>query len=410
MHIGILSDPANFHTKKWACALQKAGAKVTVFSFSQDWIQGVPCVSIEPKSTINGQLTYRSYLAGGPDLFEELVRHKIDLINPINVTPFSVWGMRSGFRPMVSIAMGADILEYPSRFSELEIDPERIWNSNATKMGLLSKVQYRFKWSVFRKYIKQALEASDLITGDNLELVYAVRNWFDIPDERVKLNRWGVEPATFTTDEAKRSALRKKYGVRDWQKVVLSPRGMKPVYQGDVILDAFERLVRRGVRDLKLIMLSAGYDIPPEVDAKAIALAEQFENFHYERSLLPRQEVIDLWSIVDSFVVAPVYDGYSNALAEGRYAGAIPIVNDISAHRELLAHQKNAWMVDPFTPEHLADGIIKVMEEYEHWQGEFAPLNRAWIEAHSLLDENITSFLADCESVLRSKKVRQKRY
>ncbi|MEL6593541.1 MAG: glycosyltransferase, partial [Bacteroidota bacterium] len=245
-------------------------------------------------------------------------------------------------------------------------------------------------------------------TGDNLELVDAVRDWFGIAPERVKLNRWGIEPELFVTSEAERCALRQKYGVRDWQKVVLSPRGMKPVYQGDVILEGFERLLRRGVRDLKLIMLSAGYDIPPEVDTKALALAEQFDTFHYERSLLDRKEVLQLWSIVDSFVVAPVYDGYSNALAEGRYAGAIPILNNIPAHRELVAHQENAWMIDPFTPEHLADGIIEVMEESEHWRGVFAPRNRAWIEAHSLLDENIAAFLADCESVLRSMKQRRR--
>ncbi|MEL7341797.1 MAG: glycosyltransferase, partial [Bacteroidota bacterium] len=268
MHIGILSDPANFHTQKWARALQRAGAKITVFSFSQSHIPGVDCVSIAPKATINGQLTYGSYLAGGPDLLEQLVRHKIDLINPINVTPFSVWGMKSGFRPMVSIAMGADVLEYPPHFAELSINPERIWNSNATRIGLLNKVQYRFKWGMFRRYVQQALQASDLITGDNLELVDAVRDWFGIAPERVKLNRWGIEPELFVTSEEERCALRQKYGVRDWQKVVLSPRGMKPVYQGDLILEGFERLLRRGVRDLKLIMLSAGYDIPPEVDEK----------------------------------------------------------------------------------------------------------------------------------------------
>lgn len=400
MHIGVLSDPNNFHTQKWTQALQAAGAKVTVFSLLKGEIPGVPCVHVSPNATLNGKLNYGSYLYSGAKLREALEKHKVDLINPINITPFAVWGMKSGFKPMVSIAMGADVLEYPPHFNHEQVDHSRPWNTNELHRGLISKVQYRVKWQMFRRYVQQALEASDLITGDNLELVKAVRDWFGIPNNKVKLNRWGIEPALFEVDEATRQRLRKKYGIRDWQKVVLSPRGMKPVYQADLILEAFSLLVKRGVRDLKLIMLSAGYDIPTELDRKALQLSDQFVNFHYERSLLPREEILQLWSIVDAFISAPVYDGYSNALAEGRFAGAIPIVNAIPAHKELIQHHYNGWVIDPFQPEHLADGMLEVMEEHAYWKEHFAPVNRTWILRNSVLETNVAEFLEDCQKVL----------
>ncbi|MEO0471152.1 MAG: glycosyltransferase [Bacteroidota bacterium] len=362
MRIAVLSDPGNFHTQKWSLALKQAGADVTIFSFWESDFDAVPQVKIKPAYTVGGKITYASYLYSGKKLAKALSDHKIELINPINITPFGVWANRSGFRPMVSIAMGADILEYPPDTLQNDLDTGRIWASNSTEVSRFGQIVYSAKWRIFRKQVQEALDASDLITGDNLQLVYAVRNWFEQPEKKVRLNRWGVEEELIGATEAEQKDLREKYGIRDWQKVVVSPRGMKPVYQADVILNAFEKLLRRGTRDVKMIMLSAGYDIPPALDMRAMKLHDQFETFHYERNLLPREEVLKLWSVADAMISAPVYDGYSNALGEARYAGVIPIVNPIPANLELIDHQENGWVVNPFDASELADAILAVME------------------------------------------------
>ncbi|MDX2245517.1 MAG: glycosyltransferase [Bacteroidia bacterium] len=405
MHIGVLSDPGNFHTQKWASALQREGAKVTIFSFSDFVFDKVPCVQVLPSWTVGGKITYPSFLYSGENLRAALSKHKVDLVNPINITPYGVWAARSGFRHIVSIAMGADILEYPPQKELSGIPVSRTWASNqTTRPGAVKKIVHGLKWRVFRQEVQKALDASELITGDNQQLIYAMRDWFGVSEKKLKLNRWGVEPEMFTICETKKAEIRKKYKIRDWQKVILSPRGMKPVYQGDIILESFERLLRRGVRDAQFIMLSAGYDIPPEVDKKAKLLDSQFENFHYERGILPREEVSALWSVVDVFVNAPIYDGYSNALGEGRYAGAIPVVNDIPAHREFLQHDKNSRILKTFTPQHLADEILELIPRVEELKTKFAPVNRKWIEQHAMLDRNIRIFLRDCEKVLKQKR------
>ncbi|MEZ4828375.1 MAG: glycosyltransferase family 4 protein [Bacteroidia bacterium] len=405
MHIGVLSDPSNFHTQKWALALQRAGAKVTIFSFSDFAWDLVPCVRVRPSWTVGGNITYPSFLYSGENLRAALIKHKVDLVNPVNITPYGVWAARSGFRPMVSVAMGADILEYPPKKENSNIPVSRIWSSNQTMAGPVRKVIHGVKWRVFRQEIKAALDASALITGDNIQLVNAMREWFGINKNKLRLNRWGVEPELFSCSETQKAELRKEYKIRDWQRVILSPRGMKPVYQGDVILDAFEMLLRRGVRDAKLIMLSAGYDVPPSVDKKAKLLDSQFENFHYQQGILPREAVSSLWSVVDAFVNAPVYDGYSNALGEGRYVGAVPVVNDIPAHREILRHNHNCLMVNPFTPQHLADQLLELIPQMDAVKARFAPTNRKWMEENSLLDKNVRIFIRDCEGVLKKKKV-----
>lgn len=401
MRIAVLSEPSNFHTQKWAKALQAAGADVYIFSFSDYQLDRIPCIKIDPGIALTGRLTYASYLYTGEKLRKALEQYAIDIVNPINVTPFGVWAAKADYHPIVSIAMGADILEYPPDNIPSKIPTSRLWSSNDFVLpGPLKKVAHGVKSRIFRNQVKEALEKSELVTGDNLELVHAVQNWFDVPAEKVKLNRWGIEEELFQTTPEKLSFLRRKYQIKNWQKVVLSPRGMKPVYQGDIILEAFELLLRRGVRDLKMIMLSAGYDIPPEIDRKALELAQVFPNFHYERSLVPREEMCELWSLVDMFISVPVYDGYSNSLSEGRYAGAIPIVNDIPAHRELIEHEVNAWVVDPLTAPNLADNILQVFSNLKDLKDRFREPNRQWIESNASLKTNIRNFLKDCESLL----------
>ncbi len=394
MHIAILCDPASFHTQKWSQALKRNGAKVTVFSFSDAKIEGIECVKIKPAFTLGGRLTYLSFMYSGKALKKALQAHQVDVLNPINVTPYGVWAVRSGFRPIAMVSMGADILEYPP---QAEDSPYATW-TNREQPGFQARILNRLKYHFYRHHVKKALDASAFVTGDNLELVNSVINWFDIPREKVHLNRWGVEENLFHPEEARLEELRKKYGIKKGQKVVLSPRGMKPIYQGEVILNAFEKLVT-AFPEVKFIMFSAGYEVSGSVMEKAIRLGKEHNNFYYEFGLIPREEVIELWDLVDMFVSAPLYDGYSNAVAEGRYGGAIPIVNAIPGNLEILEHEKTGYFVDPFTSENLEQAISHLLADVDVYKKRFHEISLPWILAHSELNANIRTFIKLCEKV-----------
>ena len=392
MHIAVLCDPASFHTQKWAQALQRNGAEVTVFSFSDEKIEGVRCVKIKPWG---GRLTFAAFRRSGPRLKQALLKHKVDVLNPINITPYGVWAARSGFRPLAAVSMGADILEYPPARSAA---PDVAW-MQTDPPGFVGKVANRFRHRYFRKLVKEALDVASFVTGDNLVLVHAVRDWFGIAEDKLQLNRWGVEPPLFEVSEAEKESLRKQFEIEPGQPVVLSPRGMKPIYQGELILDAFAKLLEEG-RTEKFIMLSAGYAISKAVRKRSAELSERFPNFHYEADVIPRERVLQLWSLVDTFISAPVYDGYSNALAEGRYAGAVALVNAIPGNLEVVEHDVHGLVVDPFIANNLTVDLRYTLNNLEALKARFAPVNKTWIEANSVMDVNIKRFLERCEELL----------
>lgn len=400
MRIAILASPTNFHTQKWAQGLLRAGAKVYVFSFESGKIPGTTCVQLTPSFTFRGNFTYLSYIYGGYQLRQALVAHQIDLLNPINITPFGVWGKQSGFRPMVSLAMGADILEYPPRLGDRDIPLDRIYDSHRlTLPGKANQWLYSLKWRYFRRHIHAALHHSDYVLGDNLQLTQAVANWFDMPPERVQLNRWGIEPALFQSSTDLIHRLRQRYGLREGEALILSPRGLKPVYQGDVILQGFAQLLAQGFTHAKLMVLSAGYGVPASLDQQASALMDQYPTFIYEPDLITREEMAALWTLTDAFVVAPVYDGYSNALSEGRYIGAVPFVNDIPAHQEIMQPETHGIFVHPFSAAHLATAIRTYWSEHSERHVSMAQANRRWIMENALFEANMKAFVSLAEKV-----------
>ncbi|TAE51230.1 MAG: hypothetical protein EAZ89_10530, partial [Bacteroidetes bacterium] len=371
MHIGVLADPAHFHTRKWVKGLQQAGAQVTVFSFSASQSDQCRCVRIVPSAAPGGRLTYASFLLSGSQLRKALIRERIDILNPIDITPYGVWAARSGFGPIAAIAMGADILEYPPRRSQRIAPAHRLWSSERSRET--SPFSDWTRWLFFRNMVSYALGRAALVSGDNLQLTHALRDWFQVPESKILLNRWGIEPELFVPDPARQAWLRMQMGIQPGDRVVLAPRGLRPVYQGDVILEGLSKWLASDDFRAKVIVLGAGYAAPAETRTAAMQLALRDARFHLETEALAREDMCQLWLMTDLFINAPVYDGYSNALSEGRYVGALPLLNDIPAHREILEFGTHALCADPFTAEQLAAILPDTLRNMDAWKARVAP-------------------------------------
>jgi glycosyltransferase involved in cell wall biosynthesis len=398
MHIGVVAETDSFHTEKWVQALLAAGVEVTVFSLSPKAIPGVRCVHVPPRFTRGGRLTYLSYLGSGDRLRAALLAHRVDVVNPINITPHGAWARRARVHPMVMVSMGADILEYPPQRS-LRTAAARSWDSHTLAANAWTRWRYALKWPIFRHEVSRALAAAAFITGDNQQLTQAMEAWFGVPPHKTYLHRWGIDEQLFVPDPLVQATLREQFGIAPGQRVVLSPRGLKPIYQGDLVLAAYAQLLEEGLPGVKLIAL-ATYDVPPDLDRQARTLMARYPAFHYQQARMPRTHVAQLWQLTDAFVNIPVYDGFSNALCEGRYVGAVPILQDIPAHREVAEAGRHAIYVDPLTPSTLAATIRRVLAQQDQIQPDMAAANRHWILEHAHLGRNMQAFLDRCASLM----------
>lgn len=392
MHIAILSSPANFHTQKWAESLQAAGNKVSVFSFDDHDFspQDIQNVRVTATFAYKGKATYLSYL-DGRKLKKLLFAHKIDLVLAINATPFGVWAAKTNFHPCVIFAVGADILEYAKDKKEQTIYN---WNSKEfAKDSFFSKLKHTCTKPIFQHQVAQALQFADGVMADNEVLTKAIHSFFHVPLHKIHLNRGGIEPELFLPDAEILAELKIHFKIPENATVILSPRGMKPAYQPHIVIDAFEALLaENSLPNAYFIMLSAGYDIPKSLEIKGEIMMQKYSHFFFEKNVLSRQKISQLWHLVEVFISAPVYDGYSASLAEGRYLGLIPVVNKIPANTEILAHQENAWFVVPYTAENLASALKEIMLGKEFWKKKFAQNNEKWIAENSIMPKSVKAF------------------
>lgn len=402
MRIGLLSEPSNFHTRKWAENLSKSGAEVIIFSFeAYPNFEGVQCVQITPPLTYKNKENALSYLLSGKRLRKALNTWKIDIVFAINVTPFGIWVLNSGFSPFICFAIGADILEFPPDFYKLSDLNSRGWSNQKLELSFVSGVIKKIRYHYYRYWVSKVLRSASLILGDNYVLTDAIQQWFNIPEIAVRMVRGGVEPELFNVSQDLLNATKKNFRIPENKIIVLIPRGMKLIYQTDIILKGVMKFLDTGAGNVYFIILSSSYETPEEVAILIRELENKYpESVFFQETLIDRKAMYPLWCLTDIFISAPIYDGYSAVVAEGRYAGAIPVVNDTPATRELLTDDKDAWIVSPFTPENLLSALLALTNNLEAYKLRFSKKNKQWIQEHSLMQDSVKLLIKECENIL----------
>lgn len=375
MRIAVIGPPADLHLRRWGEALREAGAEVLFIGIERAPPDLQPYLSVGDPVEIPRWI---DFFARRHRLREILLQEKVDLAHPIHLTPSGVWVWSSGFRPYVPFAMGADVLEY----SPYPPPIERTWALQNSSPTLLRKILIHLRRRLLPPFLAATLRHSLFAMGDNYDICFT-KKFF------VK-NKKYIELPT---------GIRLGNGQQAERRLILAPRGATLLYQADIILEGYEAYLRSG-GSLPLYLLAGAYPPHPAIYQKAQRLKNDFPDlFFFFQKSISKKEIERLWSQTLAFISAPVYDGYSYAVAEGRGWGALPIVNAIPAHLEILTHGYNALFVEPFTPDKLAETLHRVeqlRQEAPFWQ---AP-NTLWIRRFSDLVENVKLFLNLVESAL----------
>ena len=226
MKICLLANAASVHTRRWIDPLLDRGYHIHVVSYAPvaDSIPGVDLVDLTKLTNVpKARFLYwawwlRRYLA---DL-------QPDVLHAHQIQAAGWLGAMSGFHPLVVSSWGSDIL----------VDPQR---------------------SIFRRtLVRLVLHASDRLIVPSQLMVQAA-NDLGYPKAKLRFIPWGVETDVFRSKPADSFATRQRLGIDPGTKVILSPRGLAPVYNQDVLLDAVQGLLSR-FPDILLLLLQFNVD------------------------------------------------------------------------------------------------------------------------------------------------------
>lgn len=385
MRIAVIGPPRDLHLQRWGKALQAAGAEVIFVGLEPEPPELRPYVCAGPPIE---RPTLLDFWRRRRALREILAEQQIAVAHPIHLTPSAVWVWASGFQPYVPFAMGADVLEYGPQAPPLS----RSWSLQGKNPRWRDYLTAYARRLLLPPLLRATLREAAFSLADNYELC-KTKKFF------VKNKKYVELPGGIALEEVEREWERVEGEVAEAlsrlrRPIVLAPRGATLLYRADVILEAFTQYLQRSSQKLALFLLAGPYPIHPTIAQQAETLEKHYpENFFFFRKVLSKKEMQVLWRASSALLSAPLYDGYSYALAEGRYAGCLPIVPALPGYLELLTHGYNAYFVEPFTAPRLAKAFHELEPLLSAPERPWASPNIQWVRRFSNLHHSAQTFL-----------------
>jgi len=255
------------------------------------------------------------------DLKRVIRKIQPDLIQagPVQTAAFLV--ALTGFRPLVTVSWGSDLL----------VDARRS------------------AW--YRRVTRYSLAHSAVLVSD-CQPVHDAAVAFGIPSERIVTFPWGVDLDHFSPHS---NTLEKPLFPPQTEKpfVLLSTRAWEPIYGLDVLARGFV-LAAHKIPELRLVMLGNG------------SLAGRLRSIFSDRGVAERvvfpgqikqNDLPRYYRNADLYLSASHSDGTSISLLEAMACGCPVLVSDIPGNRAWVEPGVQGWWFKDGDPQALADGI-----------------------------------------------------
>jgi L-malate glycosyltransferase len=235
---------------------------------------------------------------------------KPDLIHAGPIQTAAFLAVLSGFRPLVSMSWGSDLLRDAKK---------NRWYSWVTR---------------------STLRSSTVLVGD----CQAVRDCavsYGMANEKIFTFPWGIDLERFAPAPAARTvlALRERLGWQD-NFVVLSLRSWEPVYGIDVVLRGFARAVQQEPR-LRLMLMGGG-SLAPMVH-QLIRQYDLADRVHLGGQI-SQNDLPEFYHTADLYLSASHSDGSSVSLMEALGCGLPVLLSDIPPNREWVTDGEQGWL------------------------------------------------------------------
>ncbi len=285
---------------------------------------------------VGGQSPAR--FADGPRLLSGLKKvirdFKPDLIQAGPVQRSAFLAALSGFRPLVTMSWGYDLLH--------DVHNSRAWD-----------------WATRYTLKRSAAFVGDCDTIRNLAIQYGM-----VP-ERIVTFPWGANIERFTPISHLNSPnlqLRQRLGWDENKFVLLSVRSWAPLYGVDDLAKAFVKAARQHP-ELRLFMLGNG-PLAPSI-RRIFQQGDVMDQVHFPGQV-PQDKLPDYYRAADLYISTSHSDGTSISLLESLASGTPVLLSDIPGNQEWVSDPgRVGWLFRDGDVESLTNGILHAVENRE---------------------------------------------
>jgi len=259
-----------------------------------------------------------------------------DILHAHYISHYGVYGALTSFHPFIISVWGSDVLRTP-------------------------------KESRIRRYrVSYALKKADCVTTTaEFMKEYLVKN-FGSPENKIVRIPWGIDLRIFHRGYEKEvRTVKRTLGIKGGAPVILSIRHMAPQYEIESIIDTIP-YVLKSHPDATFVFIrgygSSEFENKMKLKAQKLGISSSIR--FISKIITPKEMVIYL-NMADVCISIPKYGQFGASILEGMICESIPVVSDISVHREILVNGENAFLVNPDDSRHIAEMILYCVEHPE---------------------------------------------
>ncbi len=332
---------ARYHQEVTLMGIEFAGLRVKHFTYDSVKDEKITKVYKRKNTTKKFGAGYLLYsLRTVIWLFQVLKILSVNIKNPINI----IHSQDSGYTGLAAVIAGK-ILRVPViitlhgiRYEQIESNPY----INEKLKGISLKIEHALDvFTLSRAHVVTIVSSS-------------IRNYVEEiePDSIIVSIPVAVQSKKFEFSDSKRDLLRRELGIEKDSKIIGYVGRISYEKNLNILLDSFADAIKQD-SSLKLVLVGEG---PLEFE-----LRNKTRNMHIENKVIFcgfRQDIGEVLSIFDIFVLPSIIEGTSNALLEAMTCGCAIICSNISGNRELVTNNKDALLINPNDRQGFRDAII----------------------------------------------------
>jgi glycosyltransferase involved in cell wall biosynthesis len=260
--------------------------------------------------------------------FRRLLREiKPDIIHAGAVNSAAIVGALSGFRPMLLMPWGSDILVFPD-----------------TK-GFLYRLMARY-----------IIRRSAMITCDAELVKKKILSLTPYAPDHIVIFPWGIDLHQFHPSPELRHETRTRLGI-DNSKVLVMNRTLLPVYGIDYFLRALPRVFEEEPA-ARVFLIGDG-----PLKSSLYGLVEELRlgDRVFLLGDVPNEQMPAYLNAADIYVSTSLSDGTSTSLLEAMACGLPVIVSDAPANLEWVKDGENGFVVERRNVEKIAGSILELL-------------------------------------------------
>ncbi|MGC9469402.1 MAG: glycosyltransferase family 4 protein [Anaerolineae bacterium] len=304
MRLCYIADANSIHTKRWIEPFTRGGHEIRLVSYRPNTANWQGLEALVDLTTL-GNVPKLRFLHWGIWLRRYVREQQPDILHAHQIQGAGWLGALAGYHPFVVSAWGSDVL----------IEPHK---------------------SRFRRYlVDYVLRRADCVTAPSGILYNALLD-LDVPKDRLELIPWGINTDVFSPEPKDDLVTRRQLKIDADAWVVLSPRGISPVYNHHIVIEAMETVAKH-ISNLCLVMIRYNVDASYQHKIeKQIAAADLTEKVLWIQAQSSPTEMARLYRMADVAISIPASEGYGFSVYEALACGSPTVISDLPLFQEDL--------------------------------------------------------------------------